>query len=517
MILLIVVIPMLFALFITLCTYLGINNKYQKGIFLIGLFSPWTVFLYYLNKIDIHMISGGWERISGIEVVLDSYNFYMILGGLLLFSFGGIYIIKYFDIDKENRDIDPAKSIYPLVLILQGSILGTFLSRDIFNFFVFMEISSIASVILVACSSEKGAKIASFRYLMMYFLSTFFFVFSIGLIYVKTGYLNYYLISQNVEAIREVKVAILLAVLALMLKAGIFPLYFWLPEAYSKADDPITSMIAGMGGKAQLFGMILIMLFLPLHLVSEPLMVLALSSMLFGAVLALFQTDIKKIFAYSSMSQMGYILLAISLIEGMIAVYHSFVHALSIGGMFLLAGILIKSAKSKYIKDLTYRNKPLVMISCLFLSFSLIGVYPFMMSYSKQQLVGNLSGYWKWIFYSVSVGTVMVYARLNYYLLKKGKDEHGYKLSGMKILPPIVFAVIMLIGGLYLAPKFVISDFLTLFVGVALFLVLNYIGLFKLRIPEPFSHDQEGLAKEINYYTMAFVTVLVIMLFYILY
>ncbi|MGM0405260.1 MAG: proton-conducting transporter membrane subunit [Thermoplasmatota archaeon] len=517
MIPLIVVIPMLFALIITLFTYLGINHRYQKGIFLIGLFSPWTVFLYYLNKIDIYMISGGWERISGIEVALDSYNFYMILGGLLLFSFGGIYIIKYFDIDKENRKVDPARSIYPLVLILQGSILGTFLSRDIFNFFVYMEISSIASIILVACSSEKGAKIASFRYLMMYFLSTFFFVFSIGLIYAKTGYLNYHLISQNVEAMREIKVAIILAVLALMLKAGIFPLYFWLPEAYSKSDDPITSLIAGMGGKAQLFGMILILLFLPLHLVSEPLKILAISSMLFGAVLALFQIDIKKIFAYSSMSQMGYILLAISLLEGMIAVYHSFVHALSIGGMFLLAGILIKHGKSKYISELTYRKKPLVMASCLILSLSLMGVYPFMMSYSKQQLVGSLDGPWKWIFYAVSIGTVMVYARLNYHLLKDGSYKGKYNFSFMNVLPPLVFAVVMLLGGLYITPKFVISDFITLLGGVGLFLVLNYIGLFKSRLPEPFSNDYRGLAKEINYYTMTFVSILVIVLFYILY
>ncbi|MFW5903933.1 MAG: proton-conducting transporter membrane subunit [Candidatus Saliniplasma sp.] len=517
MIPLIVMLPLIFAFLIIISNYFDIKPIYRRGLFLGGVSSPWLIFLHYLDKIDIHIVIGGWERISGIELALDSYNYYMVLGGLLLFSLGGIYIIKYFDIDRDNEKVMPSKSIYPLILILQGSILGTFLTRDIFNFFVYMEISSVASVILVACSSEKGAKIASFRYLMMYFLSTFFFLFAIGIIYVKTGHLNYHLISQSVEGIREIKVAILLAILALMLKAGIFPLFFWLPEAYTKADHPVTSMLAGMGGKAQLFGMVLILLFLPLNLVSEPLKILALSSMLFGAVLALFQTDIKKIFAYSSMSQMGYILLAISLIEAMAAIYHSFVHALSIGGMFLLAGILIKSGNSKHIEELTYRKKPLVMGTCVVLSLSLMGVYPFMMSYSKKIMVGHLSGYWTLLFYAVSVGTVMVYVRLNYHLLKKGESAETYQFSFMKIFPPLVFALTMLVGGIYLAPEFALTDFITLLIGTVLFLVLNHIGLFKLRIPEPFSKDYKGLAKEINYYTMAFISVVVVVLFYVLY
>ncbi len=510
MIPLLVVLPFFFAFTIILLSIFDIYKNLLRTLFFLGIFSPWLVFSFYVGHGPADIIVGGWEQISGIQVTLDGYNQYFILGELILFSGVSLYSLSYFDFKKENPSIDPTKSVYPLILIFHGSILGSFVSRDLFNFFVYMEITSLCSIILVAISSKKGAKIASFRYLMMYFLSSFFFVFSIGLIYVKTGYLNFELIEEAISGGvgTEIKIAMTMAILALITKAGIFPLYFLLPEAYSKSDSPVTALLSGMGGKVQIFGMVLLMIFLPLHLISTPLKILAFSSMIFGISIALFQNNIKKVFAYSSISQMGYILLGITLIEDQIAIYHSFIHALSIGGLFLCAGILMSSQKTKYLDKLTYRKNPILMGITILLSLSIIGIPPFLMSHNKQLITGALDGYWMYIFYMVSVGTAMVFTRLNYNLWKSGgKTGSLAKINILKIIPPFIFALTMFGVGFYINVELVLSDFIILSLGITFFLLLERLKVFEMNIPEPFTEDVFGLAKEINYYTGIFLLV----------
>lgn len=140
---------------------------------------------------------------------------------------------------------------------------------------------------MVACSREKGSKKAAYRYLIMFLLSTFFFTFSIGIIYLNTGTLNFNLIKENMVMTTEMKVAISIAFVSFITKAGIFPIYFWLPEAYSKADAPISAILAGLGEKVPIFGMILFLLYTDIEFLTLPLMVVAFSSIFFGIIMAI--------------------------------------------------------------------------------------------------------------------------------------------------------------------------------------------------------------------------------------
>lgn len=246
--------------------------------------------------------------------------------------------------------------------------------------------------------------------------------------------------------------------------------------------------------------------------------ILAFSSMIFGVSIALFQDNIKKVFAYSSISQMGYIFLSITLIERRAAIYHSFIHALSIGGLFLCAGILIESYGTKWLDELSYRNNKFLMIVTVLLSLSIIGVPPFLMSYNKMLVAEALEGGWLYIFYGVTLGTTMVFVRLNYKLFSEPiNGEIEFDIHLMKIIVPLIFALIMIAAGIYINFELTQSDFFILSFAILLFALLNHIDLFERDIPEPFATDLKGLTKEINYYTAVFLLVNILVLIQFVY
>ncbi|MFO7991900.1 MAG: proton-conducting transporter membrane subunit, partial [Thermoplasmata archaeon] len=365
-----VTLPLLFAFIGLLLTVFEPLEKYVKAVFLMGVFSPWPVFILNLGHYPVETVVGGWTRISGIEVGIDGLNFSLLLAALIVFSVVGVYSLSYFDKRVKKEDIISSKSVLPLILLTYSGVLGCFLTRDLFNFFVYTEIASISSIILVSCSREKGAKRAAFRYLILFLLSTFFFLFSIGIIYMNTGTLNFYMIKENIVMTTEVKVAISMAFVAFITKAGIFPLYFWLPEAYSKADTPISAMLSGLTEKVPIFGMILFLVYTDIGFLTLPLMIIAFSSILFGIVMAILQKNVKKILAYSTVSQMGFILLAIATLNASAAVHYAFAHALFKSGLFLGVGVLITRYGTKNIDELSCKNDNLLMLSIIVLTLA---------------------------------------------------------------------------------------------------------------------------------------------------
>ncbi len=229
-----VALPLLFA-FITALTIPLRTEKYARYFFLAGALFPWLVYL--LVGGERSEVVGGWPRMGGIEVALDTYNSLLVLGELILFSAVALYSIDYF-----KKDVKP-----PLVLLLlvHAGLLGAFISRDLFNFYIFMEIASVSAFALVGFSGRKDALKAAYKYLMLSLLASYFFVFSIGIIYLKTGYLNLELISQSPLS-PEVEAAVAVAFTSLLLKAGIFPLHLWLPRC--PCQRSLSSFSAPIGG-----------------------------------------------------------------------------------------------------------------------------------------------------------------------------------------------------------------------------------------------------------------------------
>ncbi len=507
MISLIVALPFFFSFLLTITVYFKIGRTYKKIVFLAGVLSPIPIFAYNLDNLPVATVLGGWTRISGIEIGINNVNSFFLLAALIIFPLVAFYSLKHFDKNDGKKDSVSKDSKFCLILLLYGGVLGSFITRDLFNFTVYMEIASLAAIILVGSSDTSGAKFASFRYLMLYLLSSFFFIFAVGIIYVKTGYLNFHMIQQNLVMDREIKIAITVAFTALIMKAGIFPLHFWLPDAHSKADSPVSALLSGITVKVPVFGMILFLMYTPIDFLTVPLMIIAFSSIFFGIFMAIFQTNAKKLLAYHTVSQMGIVLLAISVLDEYAAAYYVFAHALFKSGLFLGVGALVSSHETKDLKTLCFRDRRVLMVSFVVLSLAIGGISPLIGAFGKHEILTNLSGMSAYLLYGASIGTLVSFTKLNYELFKS--KEADYEKEENVLEKGIVFLLALsTIGfGIYYYPKLNWTDLIFLGIALGLFSLLKLSNILEWNVPRYYERNLEGLGKQINFYTAIFVIV----------
>ncbi len=509
-----VALPLLFAFLGFLSTFFDSYEKLNKAFFLTGIFSPWPIFLLNFKDYPVTTVVGGWSRVSGIELGISSINHFLIFVELIVFSLVGVYSVFYFKRNSKENTI-PSRSIFPIMLLLYSGILGCFLTRDLFNFYIYMEIASISSIILVACSGEKGAKAASFRYLLLFFLSSFFFIFSIGIIYVKTGTLNFYLIEENLVMSTEIKIAITIAFVSFITKAGIFPLHFWLPEAHAKADTPVSALLSGLTVKVPIFGMILFLEFTSIGFLTTPLMIVSFSTILFGIIMAILQTNVKKLLAYHTVSQMGFVLLGIATLNVYAAAHYAFAHSLFKAGLFLGVGVLISKEGTKNLDELSYRKNKLLIVSMIILSLAIGGVSPLIGAFGKHEILKGLSGISVYLFYAGTIGTLISFTKLNYKLFQSD-SQSKYKIN-MEVVITFLMAILTILFGVYYYPNLNYLDIILISIAILIFLILKYMDIFEEEVPKYFSKDIKGLGSEMNFYTSVFVIIIIAFIAYVIY
>jgi len=502
MISLTVALPLLFAILLSLISIVRDSKRFSKFLFLIGVLSPWIVFIFSLEGMPISVVLGNWARISGIEIALDNYNLFFILAELIVFSLTSIYSLSYFERDDVNI-------VFVLLLLMHAGFLGTFLSRDLFNFFIFIELASVSVFALIFMSSEEGAKKAAFRYVIFFFLASIFLLLAIGIIYLETGYLNLELIRANLVMSTEIKFGLGIAFTGLILKGGIFPLYFWLPDAHSKADSPISALLSGLMVKTAAYGMLLLAIYFPISFLEVPLMIVAFSSMIWGLTLAMLQQNVKKLLAYSTISQMGYVLLAISTLNVFGSIFHVLAHSLFKSGLFLSVGALIQAQKTKKLNDLTYRNSPMIMVSIVLFSLGIGGIFPLIGSVSKKMIVSSLTGIWSYLFYAVGVGTLVLFMKLNYNLVKSGEVSKPNQLESFVSL---LMAILTVIFGVYFYQGGLLMDLILALVAFLVFFGFLRLDLFSLEISNLAKNYTKNFGEENNFYAVIFAIFLVLIL-----
>ncbi len=499
MIPLLVALPLLFAFLLVLVDILVRSRRYKArltpALYLLGSLLPWSVLLASCRDMPLDEMVGGWTRAGGIEVALDGYSFYFILGTVILFSAVSLYTIGRFRAGKE----------YSVILLMEAGVLGAFISRDLFNYYIYMEIASVSAFVLTALSDEKGAKKAAFRYLIFSLTASYLFIFALGIIYLKTGYLNLELVRQNAVPSKEISTAVGIAFSALLLKAGIFPLHFWLPDAHSKASTPASALLSGVVVKVPVYGMILLLYALPVTAaLRRALLIVAFASIFAGIVGALSQRNAKRLLAYSTVSQLGYILLGIS--SGSIygAIYYSFAHMLFKGGLFLGIGSLADAQGTKNLDELSYRGSRGATATVVFLSLALTGTAPFVGAYGKKLILAHLTGIGSFLFYTAALGTMAYAVKLNYHLAAPGRR------GSIRTAVPLTLAALTLAFGLYLNPVLNPIDWLLLILALGMFLTLRK----TLSGLKPFSfRPAEEFGREINMHmTIFFLFVLGMML-----
>lgn len=329
---------------------------------------------------------GGWPAPFGIELHVDAFS-----ALLLLIVTGASFITLLAARASINAQIEEHRQplFYAAWLLAQAGLSGIVVSADAFNVFVFLEISSLASYVLIAGGPDRRAQTAVFKYLIMGTVGATFYLIGIGLIYMMTGTLNIADMGVRIVEVSgeaPILVAVGFVTVGLALKAAIFPLHLWLPNAYTFAPHAVTVFLGACATKVALYLLLRFDFFIFQQNIADHglkfsvfLMPLALAGALFGSAAALYARDIKRLFAYSSIAQIGYITLGASLVTvaGLSAgIVHMFNHALAKGGVFVALMAIALHVRSTGFEDVAgvARKLPLTMAGFLVCALSLIGI-----------------------------------------------------------------------------------------------------------------------------------------------
>jgi multicomponent Na+:H+ antiporter subunit D len=379
-------------------------NKYFASLILLFLVGLSFSFLFTTGENVIVYKVGGWEPINkipiGIYLVMDGFTAIVVciinLIGFLSAFYSISYIKKY---TSENY-------FYALFCLMVAGMNGVVISGDLFNIFVFLEISVISSYALVAFGVGKNELEASFKYQVLGGLASFLILFGIGFIYWKTRTLNIADIHEVFRSGYDKTYYLFVQILLLCgfgLKAAIIPFHAWLPDAHSSAPSPISAMLSGVLIKA--VGIYVIFrLFFNLFTLSENMSILITTlgtlSMVIGVFLAVGQWDIKRLLAYHSISQMGYVVLSVGM--GMIltargvlpevaalaiagGIFHLINHAAFKGLLFLNAGAIEYTIGTRDLKRMggLASSMPVTSATSFIASLSISGIPPFNGFFSK--------------------------------------------------------------------------------------------------------------------------------------
>ena len=381
-----VVLPLLAA---PIC-FLIPNNR------LSGLFATlvaWIAFLISItlvmatkDGVELHYSFGGWEPPWGIEYTVDTLNSYV-----LLIVSGIAAVVFPYSMTSIKREIPQShhRLFFTSMMLCFAGLLGMTITGDAFNLFVLLEISSLSSYTLISLGRDRRALTASFQYLIMGTIGATFILIGVGLLYALTGTLNMADLAVRISSIgesRTLQAAFTFLLVGFGLKLAMFPLHLWLPNAYAFAPSAVSAFIGSTATKVAIYALLrfLFTIFgvkfsfeaMQVHWLLMPL---AVMSIMFASLVAVFQDGIKKLLAYSSVAQIGYMLLGISLfnVTGLTAtLLHLFNHALMKGGLFLALGAIAYTVGSTRIDDIKGLGKamPFTMAAFVVGALSLIGV-----------------------------------------------------------------------------------------------------------------------------------------------
>lgn len=329
---------------------------------------------------------GGWEAPWGIEYRIDKLSAYLLL--IISAISTVILLAAQVSIEKEISE-DKQTLFYVLYLLFLTGMLGIIATGDAFNVFVFLEISSLSAYALIALGNDRRALWASFQYLIMGTIGATFILIGIGMMYQMTGTLNMADLSERLPELsqtRTVFAAFTFVIVGICLKLALFPLHLWLPNAYAYAPSIVTSIFAATATKVTIyllirftfsvFGLSFSFTTLPLQIL---FMVLGLLGVFVASTTAIYQKNVKHLFAYSSIAQIGYIIVgfSISTVSGLTAtLLHVFNHALMKGALFLALGAVMYRIGSVQLSQFQGlgRQMPFTMAAIVIGGLSLIGV-----------------------------------------------------------------------------------------------------------------------------------------------
>ncbi|MBW1612559.1 MAG: monovalent cation/H+ antiporter subunit D family protein [Deltaproteobacteria bacterium] len=462
---LIVVIPLMFT-FVAL-----IFGLWKKGlcypIVLIALSLSFLATLQTLNIVItsgiIHYRLGNWNPPWGIEYVVDYLNAFV----LPVISFVAIMVAIYSKKSVEKELSDKVVYFYCIFLLQVTGFLGITVTGDMFNLYVFLEIASLAGYALITMG-EDGAPFASFNYLIFGTIGACFYLLGVGYLYAATGSLNMADLARLLPDLYGSKVILVgfsFFMVGLAIKMALFPLHVWLPDAYTYAPSSVSALLAPLMTKVGAYVLIRVIytVFKPYFSIeilpaATILCWIAAAAIIFGAAMALAQTDLKRMLTYILVSEVGYLALGVGLgnrngLTG--AILHILNDAFMMLALFMVVGAIMYRHGGRRISELRYLHKkmPFTMAVFVVAALSVIGIPPTCGFFSKWYLILGAINAHGWIFVAVLLASSLLNAILffrvieNIYLEPHDGDiveNHdmvaGAEESPLTMLVPILIA-----------------------------------------------------------------------------
>ncbi len=349
--------------------------------------AAWILFFYVKAQGTISHNLGGWPEYIGITLRADVFSSVMILLTTLLFL-----SIMLFDWRTEYAN----KLFLFLILTLEALIIGIFLSRDLFTIFVLVEVATVVISILIMFKRDSQAIYDGMIYLLISAVAMLFFLFGIGQLYKIFGVVDLFGIGEKMSLIKNTRSLILpytFIITAISLKAAMLPLFSWLPKAHGTPSAPgvVSAILSGVYVKVGLYLFLRIQTAFSLRIdMSEYFMLIGFLTAVVGFLFALSQKDIKLILAYHTVSQVGLIMMAVNMGNFQAywgGVYHIINHAFFKATLFLTAGVIIDSYKTRNIYKIrgVFRRMPMISLAAIFAILGITGA-PF--------FNGSISKYW---------------------------------------------------------------------------------------------------------------------------
>jgi multicomponent Na+:H+ antiporter subunit D len=381
-----VVLPLLAA---PLCALLGRGRLawlFATAVSWAGLAISVTLLAAVIDGGELHYDFGNWDPPFGIDYVVDRLSAFV----LLIVSGIGAVVLPY-SWTSVRREIPEQQHGYffTAMLLCLAGLLGIAITGDAFNLFVLLEISSLSTYTLISMGRDRRALMASYQYLIMGTIGATFILIGVGLLYMLTGTLNMADLAERIKPLHDshtLQTAFAFLVVGVGLKLALFPLHLWLPNAYAFAPSAVTAFLAATATKVAVYVLLrFIFTVFGAEFVFEAmhagwlLLPLALVAVFSTSVVAVFQHDVKRMLAYSSVAQIGYMILGVSLVSvtGLTGtLLHLFNHALMKGALFLALGAVFYRVGSVQIERMQglARQMPWTMAAFVGGGLSLIGV-----------------------------------------------------------------------------------------------------------------------------------------------
>ncbi len=484
---LIVLCPLFGALICPLVSY--VSRVSGRTIISVMVFCSFVMAVMQLLQVaetgEIHYWMGNWKPPYGIEFVIDPLNAVILVLITLMGFLSTLFGIPF----QQGLSRFKNAGYFSILALLITGLLGMTSTGDVFNLYVFLEITSLSGYALIAMGGDKGI-VSAFRYLLIGTIGASFYLLGVAFLYGETGTLNMEDMSGLVGPVLSsgtTMVAMVFFVVGFGIKMALFPLHGWQPSAYTHSHPGAAPLIAGVMGKVPAYAMFRFFYFVfdvhneNVHAFLVMVGLMAACGMIYGSWKAIQQKDLRKMLAYSSIAQMGYIGIgmAIGNVYGIVgAVLHIINHSFMKGGLFFCAGAIQYKYGVTGLDNLgqLYRKMPKTVIVMVLAALSMVGIPPTAGFFSKWYLALGAVQAGDFIYVAVLVVSSLLNAvyffRLLEHIFMDKADENieelhktKWEVSWMHLIPIVVCGIGILVLGF--ANTWFVSLLTTIIKGVA--------------------------------------------------